>query len=109
MKLKLPHIHTSHASLHAKVKEGKYRKSDPAKTWRLLLLMATILLLSSLAFHFLLYTKVNNAVVVDTTADTGTEKIDAEKLTYILTYFQERVASFENTKLSAPVVTDPSL
>ena len=111
MKFKLTTTkHTTTAfGAHAKVKEGIYRKSDPSRTWHLLLLGAGFLLLISLAFHFFLYVKINKGVPVAEITDTGAEKIDERKLSYILSYFKERAQTFEMEKLTRPVVSDPSL
>lgn len=91
------------------VKEKIYRKVDPAHIWHRLLVLAAVLLLLSLAYHGLLFVRVNKGGSVEASSDTGTEKIDERKLTYILNFFEERTLEFTSHNVPDPNITDPSI
>lgn len=110
MKLKLPHPHLRHStSSHMRVKEKQYRKSDPAHTWHKLLILASILFVLSIVFHGVLYMKVNRGEVKESTGEVGVETINETKLSFILGLFEERTQQFEERKIVAPTLRDPSL
>lgn len=110
MKLKLPHIHFSHhVSSHIHVKEKEYRQNDPAKPWHRLLFFTLLLVILSIAFHLVLYLRINRGTTIETAGDIGTEKINEAKLSFILEYFDNKNERYEQEKLSAPLVSDPSL
>lgn len=110
MKLKLPHPHIRHStSSHTHVKEKQYRKSDPAHTWHVLLILAGMLFVLTIAFHGFLYMKVNRGEVKESTAEVSTETIHEAKLSFILGFFEARTQAFEERKLVPPTLRDPSL
>jgi|GEM_PF-5367652 hypothetical protein len=110
MKLKLPHPHLPHhTSSYMHVKEKQYRQNDPARPWHRLLLVTLVLVILSIVFHFILYVRINRGSVVETAGDTGAEKIHEEKLTFILEYFGAKMVRYEQEKIVAPLVSDPSL
>lgn len=98
-----------HRAGHLEVKEKIYRKIDPGHTWHLLLVLAGVVLLLSLAYHGFLFVQVNRGTTIEASSDTGTEKIDEQKLTYILSFFENRAQEFTSHTVPDPNITDPSI
>ncbi|MBP6911700.1 MAG: hypothetical protein KBB88_00665 [Candidatus Pacebacteria bacterium] len=109
MKIKIPKFSFGHHDLKVVVKEKKYRKLDPTKTWRLLLVCTGILVTGSVVFHFYLYYTINKDTLPLVVQEEDTPQIDEEKLSNTLDFFEKKSVRLQELSTQQELVKDPSL